>query len=55
MEYNESGVAVKAKYALLNFTNAIPTFLWQIYEYLPNGRPNGKRLFTKLRLHNVDA
>ena len=28
---NESGVAVKAKDALLNYTEAIPNYLWQIY------------------------
>jgi len=41
-EKNKSRVAVKAKDALLNYTKAIPSFLWQIHEFFPNGRPNGK-------------
>ena len=50
IEKNKSGVAVKAKDAFLNYTKAISNFLWQIHEYLPNGRPNGKCIFTKMRL-----
>ena len=54
IEKNESRVAVKAKDALLNYTKAISNFLWQIHEYLPNGCPNGKRIFTKMRLtHSI--
>ena len=41
-EQNESGITVKAKHALLNYTEAIPQFLWQIHEYFLNQRLNSK-------------
>ena len=41
---------IKAKYTLLNYTEAIPFFLWKIHEYFPNERLNGKRLFLKIRM-----
>ena len=54
-EFNDAGVAVKARDALLNYSEAIPNYLWQIYRYFLNGRPNGKRMFSKFRLtHNVE-
>jgi len=52
---NESIVAVKEKQVLLSYTEAIPLFLWQLHKYFLNSQPNGKRLFSKVRLtHNID-
>ena len=33
---NDAGVAAQAKNALLNFREAIPSYLWQIHRFFPN-------------------
>lgn len=42
MEVNDTGITVKAKHTLLNYTEAIPQFLWQIEEFFLNGYLNRK-------------
>ena len=53
---NESGVRVKAKDVLIDYSEAIPNYLWQIQRYFSNRRPNGKHLFSKFQLtHNIEV
>ena len=50
---NEYRVGIKAKDTILNFSEAIPKYLVYIHDYFPNRCPNGKRLYSKVRiLHN---
>ena len=52
---NKYGVGIQAKDAILNFSEAIPKHLVYIHNCFPNGRPNGKRLYSKFRiLQNQD-
>ena len=54
IETNDSGIGVMAKNVILNYSESIPKYLWQIQQYFPNGYPNGKRLFSKFRiLYNI--
>ena len=51
---NEAEVSIKAKDALLNYSEVIPNYLWQIQSYFPNRRPNRKQIFSKFRItHNI--
>ena len=49
-EKNDVGVGVKVKDAWFNFTESMHKHLWQTYKFLPNGRTNGKIIFSKFRL-----
>jgi len=52
---NEHGIGIQAKEALLNFLEAISKYLVYLHDYFPNGRLNGKRIYSKFRiLHNKD-
>ena len=54
-EKNDSEVAIQVKNVLINFSEAILNYLWQIQHYFPNRRPNRKRIFSKFCLtYNVD-
>ena len=50
MEVNDTSITVKAKHTLLNYTEAIPQFLWQIEEFFLNGYLNRKWVFLKMRI-----
>ena len=55
-EKNDVGVGVKAKNEWMNSTESKPKDLWQIHKFLPDGKPNGKRIFSKFRLtHSTPA
>ena len=47
---NKHGVGIQAKDAILNFSEIIPNHLVHIYDYFPNGCPNGKRLHSKFHI-----
>ena len=52
---NKHGVGIQAKDTILNFLEVIPKYLVYIHDYFPNGRPNGKRFYSKFHiLYNQD-
>ena len=55
IERNKVGVSVMAKNIVINFSEAMPNYLWQIQKYFPNRRPNRKCIFSKFCfIYNVD-
>ena len=50
IKVNESGLGIASKNTLINYTKAIPNFLWQIQVYFSNSQPNSRCLFSKFCL-----